>query len=159
MPVVTITGQVGSPLRTIGLEVARFLGSEYLDYQILSEAARRVGAPVEALVQKDERAVLGRERLARFFHNFLEKSAAAGSAGDPFLGPSGIEILMSRSVAEAAQPATTSAQEVGDHQYIDVLTSVIQETSETGNVVLIGRGGFVILQNQHQSLPHPMVSH
>ena len=156
MPIVTMQGRIGSPSRILGLEVARLLGADYVDQQILAEAARRVGAPVEALAQRDERALRGRERLARFFQKFLEKSAA-GSAGDPFLGPTGIEVLMSRSLADAAQPAA-SAEEVGDARYKEVITSVVQDLAQGGNVVVIGRGGNVILKDLPNALHVYVVS-
>ena len=45
MPVVTIAGRQGSPIKKIGLEVARALGADYVDNQIISQAAQRSGAP------------------------------------------------------------------------------------------------------------------
>ena len=147
MPVVTMAGRIGSPARLIGVETARLLGADYVDHQIIVEASRRIGAPLEEVVQKDERSVRGRERLADFFQKFLERSAAAGSGGDPFLGPTGIEVLMSRSMAEAAEPPGTQTDKVNDERYITAITSVIVDESKTGNVVLIGRAGNVILND------------
>ncbi len=158
MPVVTIAGRIGCPSRRVGLEVARLLGADYIDHQILAQAARRSGAPVEELAQKDERAARGRERMARFFQNFLEKSAAAGSAGDPFLGPTGIEVLMSRSMAEAAQPPHSRAEELNDRRYLEVITAVIRDEAKGGNCVLIGRGSHVILKDQPSVLHVYIVS-
>ncbi|MBM4405166.1 MAG: cytidylate kinase-like family protein [Chloroflexi bacterium] len=147
MPVVTINGRTGTLMRAVGLDVARLLSADYVDYQIIAEAARRTGTSVEAVVLKDERAARGRERLARFFNNFLEKSAAAGSAGDPFLGPSGVEVLMNKSLTEAAQTPQTPAEQLNDSRFIQVLTSVIQDEAKTGNAVIIGRGGNIILKD------------
>ena len=152
MPVVTMAGRIGSPARLIGVEAARLLGADYVDHQIIVEASRRIGAPLEEVAQKDEHAARGRERLAQFFHNFLERSAAAGSGGDPFLGPTGIEVLMSRSMAEAAEPAGTQTDQVNDERYITAITSVIVDESKTGNVVLIGRAGNVILKDLPNAL-------
>jgi len=152
MPVVTITGRVGSPARELGLAVAKLLGSDYVDHEILAEASRRSGAPIEAVALKDERAAGGRERLGRFFQTFLEKSAAAGSAGDPFLGPTGVEVLLSKSMAEAAQPTESGAQELDDKRYVELITEVIQDLAQGGNVVLIGRGSHVILKELPNSI-------
>ncbi|MCH7552535.1 MAG: cytidylate kinase-like family protein [Chloroflexi bacterium] len=152
MPVVTIAGRFGSPARAIGLQVARILGADYVDNQILANAASRVGAPIEEMAQKDERKASGKRKLARFFQNFLEKSAAAGSAGDPFLGPTGIEVLMSRSLTEAAQPPHSTAEQLDDQRYIDAITSVILDEAKGDNAVLIGRGSNVILKD----LPHAL---
>jgi cytidylate kinase len=140
------------------LEAARLLGADYIDHQILAQAARRTGAPVEEVAQKDERAVRGRERVARFFQNFLEKSAAAGSAGDPFLGPTGIEMLMSRTMAEAAAPSTTRTEQLNDARYLEVVTAVIRDEARGGNCVLIGRGAHVILKDDPNALHVYLVS-
>ncbi len=152
MPVVTIAGRIGSPARLIGVESARLLGADYIDHQIIVEASRRIGAPLEEVVQKDEHAAQGRERIAQFFQNFLERSAAAGSGGDPFLGPTGIEVLMSRSMAEAAEPAGTQSDQLNDERYITAITSVIVDEAKTDNVVLIGRAGNVILKDLANAL-------
>lgn len=152
MPIVTVNGRLGAPIRALGLEVAHILGSDYVDYRILAEAARRSGAPVERVAQRDERAERGRERLARFLQSFLEKSAAAGSAGDPFLGPTGVEVLLSRTMAEAAQPAATRAQELDDRHYVDIITKVIQDLARGGDVVIIGRGSQAILRDLSHAL-------
>lgn len=158
MPVVTIAGRQGSPIKKIGLEVARAIGADYVDNQIIAQAAHRSGAPIEEVAQKDERAVKGRERLARFFQNFLEKSAAAGSAGDPFLGPTGIEVLMSRTMAEAAEPARSQGERLDDERYIEAIQYVIEDEAKTGNVVMVGRGSNVILHDLPNSLHVYVVS-
>ena len=152
MAIVTISGRIGSPASPLGLEVANLLGADYVDHQILAEASRRSGTPLEAVAQRDERTLRTRERLGRFFQNFLEKSAAAGSAGDPFLGPTGVEVLLSRSIAEGAQPASSQAQELGDKHYVEIVTSVVQDLAKGGNVVIIGRGGQVILKDLPNTL-------
>lgn len=152
MPVVTITGRVGTLARPVGLEVARLLGADYVDQQIIAEASRRSGTSLEAVAEKDERALRGRQRLARFLQTFLEKSAAAGSAGDPFLGPTGVEVLLSRSFAEAGQAPADQAHALDDQRYVQLITSVVQDLAATGNVVLIGRGSHVILKNRPKAL-------
>lgn len=152
MPIVTISGRIGCPARAVGLEVARVLGADYVDYQILIEAARRSGAPVADLAQKDERVSRGRERIAKIMQRFIERSAAAGAAGDPFLGPTGVEVLMSRTFSEAAQPASDQTAQVNDQRYLEIITSVIKETGATGNAVIIGRGSNVILKDLSNAL-------
>ncbi len=152
MPVVTITGRVGTLARPVGLEVARLLGADYVDQQIIAEAALRSGSTLESVAERDERGLRGRQRLARFLQNFLEKSAAAGSAGDPFLGPTGVEVLLSRTFAEAGQPAPDQAHAIDDQRYLKLITSVVTDLASTGNVVLIGRGSHVILKDKPKAL-------
>jgi cytidylate kinase len=139
MPVVTINGQVGSGSSNIGSEVARLLGAEYVDQLILIEAAQRLGATVEAVAQKDQRLSKTGEKISRFFQNFLEKSAAAGSAGDPFLGPAGIEVILSRPYPEVTKPPITKAQELDDQRLLNVMQAIIHDVAKSGNVVIMGR--------------------
>lgn len=158
MAIVTITGRVGAPNHQLGLEVAHLLGADYVDHQILAEASRRTGASLETVSLRDERALKGRERLALFFQKFLEKSAATGSGGDPFLGPTGVEVLLSRSMAEAAQAPSTRAQELDDKRYVEIITGVVEDLAKGGNVVIIGRGSHVILRDLPGSLHVYVVS-
>ncbi|MSQ25557.1 MAG: cytidylate kinase-like family protein [Dehalococcoidia bacterium] len=148
MPVVTLSGRHGSPVRAVGVEAARLLGADYVDHTLIMEAAKRVGATVGAVAEKDERLARGGERIARAFQRFLERSAAAGSAGDPFMGPTGIEVLLSRSMSDAAAEPQSTADQFNDKKMTEVITSVIQDQAATGNVVIIGRGSNVILRNR-----------
>lgn len=45
MPVVTISGMVGSGAREVGRLAAQGLGIDYVDQQLLVDAARRLGVP------------------------------------------------------------------------------------------------------------------
>ena len=87
MTVITINGQAGSAVLEIGAEVARRLGFDYVDRLILAEAAKRLGATVEALAEMEQRVLSCGERIARFLQTLLERSAAAGTGGDPYFGP------------------------------------------------------------------------
>ncbi len=147
MAVVTISGRIGAPARAVGLEVARGLGAEYVDYQILIEASKRAGASVADVAQKDERVARGRERISKVIQRFIERSAAAGSAGDPLLGPTGVEVLMSRSFAEAARTPQDRAGQLDDERYIGIMTTVLKEMGAAGNAVIIGRGSNIVLKD------------
>ncbi|MBI4307379.1 MAG: cytidylate kinase-like family protein [Chloroflexi bacterium] len=147
MPVVTIDGQMGSGGREIGLIVASILGTDCFDQAILEQAAQRLGATVQAVEEKHARPARVRDRVVRFLTNFLERSAAAGSAGDPFLGPTGIEELLSRSYPEAAKPPITRGQELEDKRFLEVHRAVLRDLASTGNAVIIGRGGVVELHD------------
>ncbi|MBI2847276.1 MAG: cytidylate kinase-like family protein [Chloroflexi bacterium] len=147
MPVITITGLAGSGAPETGKEVARILGIDYVDRELLAEASQRIGAPLEALEKRDMKVVKARERVAKLLQTFLEKSAVTSSAGDPFMGPTGIEVLVSQTYAEAAETAHTKAEELDDARFLEVTMSIIKELARTGNVVIIGRGSQLILQH------------
>ena len=160
MAIVTINGQIGAGVAVTGLEVTRLLGSQYVDQTILSEAAQRLGATIQAVAQKDQRPSRLSERLSRFFRNFLEQSATVGSAGDPFLGPTGIEVILARPYPEAAKPAITTAQELDDQRLITVMNAVIHDLGHMGDVVIVGRASNVILSDEpravHVNLTAPL---
>lgn len=144
MPVVTISGQIGTGAREVGRAAAQRMQLDYVDQEILVEAARALGVPMESVVSHDERTAGLGERFAGMFRRFLEQSAAAG-AGDPMLGAGGLDYVLSRTYGEAAEGE--SPQEVSDERYVEALTGIIRDLAEHDNVLIIGRGSQVILKN------------
>jgi cytidylate kinase len=144
MPVVTISGQPGTGAHDIGRITAQRLGIDYVDQEILVQAARTLGVPMESVVAMDERTATLGERLGNLLRRFLERSAAAG-VGDPMLGTGGLDILLGRTYAEAA--AEEGPPELSDERYIAALTDLIRALAEHDDVVIIGRGSQVILKD------------
>ncbi len=144
MAVLTISGQIGSGAREIGRLAAERLHLDYVDQEILVEAARALGVPMASVVSFDERTATLGERLAAMLRRFLESSAAAG-AGDPMLGPGGLDVVLGRSYGEAA--AGEGLQEVSEERYVSTLTSVIRDLAAHGDVCIIGRGSQMILRD------------
>jgi cytidylate kinase len=144
MPVITINGTIGSGTFEIGQNVSELLELNYVDRMVLAEAARRVGSPVGALVEKEQRVFRFRERLGRFLQTMLERSAISGVSGEPYFGR-GIEMLPAETYTELA--GDSSAQSVNDQAFIEATTSVIQDLAGNGNVVIIGRGSNMILSD------------
>ena len=95
MPLITFNGPIGSGGPEIGLEVSNKLNIDYVDRLILAEAAKRIGATVQAVVRKEQKLPRTRDRIGRFAQNLLERSAMSGAGGEPYFGP-GIEVLLSR---------------------------------------------------------------
>lgn len=144
MAVLTVSSQIGAGAIEIGRLTAQQLGIDYVDQEILVEAARELGVPVEAVVTRDERTASFGERLAHTLRHFLERSAAAGAA-DPMMGSSGLDIVLGRTYSEAA---AESHEDVSDDDYIATLTQVVNDLAHHDNVVIIGRGGQVILKDR-----------
>ena len=86
MPVITINGVIGSGTLEIGHLVAQNMGLNYVDRYIFSEAARLVGSPVSRLIEKEQRVIPFREKVARFMQTVLERSAVAGAGAEPYFG-------------------------------------------------------------------------
>jgi len=151
MPVITVSGTLGSGAREIALAVARELQLDYVDQEILVEAARQLGVSVSAMESRDERASTFGERIASVMRTLMERSAAAGTA-DPVSG-GGLEMVLARSYGEAAElPSEAARGQLDDERYLQTLTSVIKGVAARGNVVILGRGSQAILQHEPETL-------
>ena len=144
MPVVTINGSIGSGAVTIGQIVADQLRLDFVDRFVFTQAARLVGSPVGALIDKEQRVVRFRDRLGQFIQTMLERSAVSGVSGEPYFGR-GIETLPPETYMELAGETTATVHKVDDQAFIDATTTVVKDLHRKGDVVIIGRGANVIL--------------
>ena len=151
MSVITIGGLTGGGGRLLGPAVARELSADYVDRLILTNAARQVGATVEALHQVEERIPTPAQRFTGFLQRVLERSAATGAGGDPYFGP-GTMAYLTQEFEDIPQPTITRGHELEHDQYIEAMRSVMVEVASTGNVVLVGRGAAIILRNDPRVL-------
>jgi cytidylate kinase len=144
MPVITINGPIGSGPIEVGQMVAQSLGINYVDRMVFAEAAKLIGSPVGALIEKEQRVIRFPERLGRFLQTMLERSAISGVSGEPYFGR-GIEMLPAETYTELAGDPSSTAQQVNDKAFLEATTSVIKDLAQAGNVVIIGRGSNIIL--------------
>ncbi len=151
MPVVAIEGRHGSEAREIGRRVALTLEIDFVDRLLLAEIARRVGSTVQAVAESEQQPTRVVDRLARLVQRMLERSAVAGSGGDPYFGP-GVETLLSRPYRELEGATATSSIEVAEQQFIATTREVIRDIAEDGSVVILSRGGAAILQDNPKVL-------
>ncbi len=147
MTVVTISGGLGSGAREVARLVADELGIDYIDQTLLVEAAQRLGVSVEQVAGRDERTMSFGERLAGLLRGFLERSAVAGAA-DPMLGSSGLEGMLARSYEEESGTEPS----ISDKKYVRTLSVIIEGLAERGDVVILGRGSHVVLQQRPGAL-------
>lgn len=146
MPVITINGPIGSGSFEVGQIVAERLGIDYVDRMVLAEAARRIGSPVGNLVEKEQRIIPFRERLGRFLQTMLERSAISGVGGEPYFGH-GTEMLPAETYTELLGESPSATQTVNDKAFLEATSAVITELAASGNVVIIGRAGNMILSD------------
>ena len=144
MPVITINGNIGCGAVTIGQMVADQMHLDFVDRLVLTQAARLVGTPVGALIDKEQRVDRFRDRLGRMIQTMLERSAVSGVSGEPYFGR-GIETLPPETYMELAGETTATAQKVDDKAFLDATTTVVKDLQRKGDVVIIGRGANVIL--------------
>ncbi len=138
MPVITVNGPIGCGSVTIGRMVAEKLNIEFVDRLVFTQAATMVRAPVEALINKEQRVARFRDRLGSFVHNMLERSAVSGHMYAS--GPWPPDAYAALAVEQAAKTAT-----VPDKEFIDATSTVVNDLYRAGDVVIIGRGANVIL--------------
>lgn len=147
MTVITIEGRAGSGAPDVGRIVAKELGLDFVDRLLLAQIARKVGSTVEALVETERRAPSLVDRAARLIQRMLERSAVAGTGGDPYFGP-GVEVLLSRPYREIEEPVVTSAHQLGEKEFIQTTREVVRDLAEVGNAVILSRGGGAILRDK-----------
>ncbi len=150
MTVITVSGAIGSGAREIAELASRRLGLDYVDRQLLAQAAESLGVSVEAVEQRDERAPTLGERLASMLRAFIERSAVAG--GDPALGPESLGIVFSRRYSEMAEASASEPEDVDERQYVHTMTGIIEALADHGNMVVLGRGSPVILRDRPGTL-------
>ena len=144
MPVITINGPIGSGAVPIGHIVADQLHLDFVDRLVFTQAARLVGTPVGALIDKEQRVNRFRDRLGRFIQTMLERSAVSGVSGEPYFGR-GLESLPPETYMELVGEAEATTPKVDDQAFIEATTSVLRDVQRKGNAVIIGRGAQFIL--------------
>jgi cytidylate kinase len=125
LPVVTISRTFGAGGAPVGRELARRLGAEFLDRNIVAMAAQRAGISEEEARGYDERMPGVWQRVATVL-------ATSGSEFD-------LPVV----------PETQDVPGLGTEERLAHLTqAIIEEASATGNAVIVGRGGAFILHGR-----------
>src|SRR4030042_271773 len=148
MAVVTVSGTMGSGAREGARLSADILAIDYVDQEILVDAAQRLGVSARVVAQRDEHVRTFGERLASLLRTFLERWAAAG-IGDPVMGAGGLEVLLARSYGDLTESAE---QELDDALYMKTVTAIIRELSQRGDIVILGRGSHLLLREHPTAL-------
>ena len=120
MSVITISRVSGSRGTDIAHLVAEGLGFECLDRELIATIAREAGVD-EAQVSGKEDSISGRPRI---------------------VGPE-MTAFFRRQRYTSPQPR----EALGDQAYIELVRKVVYDRAETGNVVVLGRGGQMVLRN------------
>jgi cytidylate kinase len=143
-PVITVSGALGSGAREVAHDVARELRLDYVDQEILVEAAHLLGVSVETVERQDERRRSFAERLGSLMRTLMERSAAAT---DPMSG-AGLDVVLSHTYGQAAELPSGDEGDLNERKYLETLTTVIKGIAARGNVVILGRGSQAILREE-----------
>jgi cytidylate kinase len=139
-------GLTGGGGRLLGARVAQRLGADYFDRLILTKAARQIGATVEALQQREDRPPTRAERYSGVIQRILERSALTAAGSDPFFGP-GPMAFLTQEFENLPEPTATRGHDVEDKAYVEAMRGVMKGLAAAGNVVIVGRGGSIILRD------------
>ena len=144
MAVVTISRQLGSGARAIGIRAAELLGYDVVDKALITEVAREAHVDPEEVAEIDEVEEPGiRGFLTRWFT--MESVANVPSASSlvdlSYHGPGGIFV----------PPADADIGEevhfLDRQQYHRLIQQTIRRLGERGRVIVVGRGGMVLLRD------------
>jgi cytidylate kinase len=69
-----------------------------------------------------------------------------GAGGDPYFGP-GVAAFLTEEYEDLLQPTITRGHELEDEKYIEAIHKVLRALAVEGNVVIVGRGAYMILKD------------
>ncbi len=158
--IITLSRQLGSRGSYIAAAVARELGLRYLDREILHRAAEMAGFPDEEMIAKLEQ----REHVSGILDQISEALAMIppvptipsatlreGYAYDEMVSTlmmeEGLDYEEALAHMEAERQRTEMAREYGS-----LIRQVILEYAQSGDVMIVGRGGQVILGEMSRAL-------
>ena len=124
MPVITISRQFGAAGAPVGRILAQRFGCDMLDRALVAQVALRAGIAEQELETYDEKLPTVWQRVA---------SALAASPEPATPG-----------VTFSASLAPMSVHE----RLVEITRTVIEEAADTGNTVILGRGGAFILADR-----------
>lgn len=141
MPVITISNQFGAGGPELGRELAKRLGIDYLDKEIIHRIALEVNVPHSHV---EEFEAERHDKFRTFFSGIFDLDALKQKAN----------------VAEAAEVAESRYDDrqkipfqfnvdgwIDSDIYKQMIVKVVMEIAKRGNVVIAGRGGQHILAN------------
>lgn len=133
MPVITIARQFGAGGEPVAQILARKLGADLLDKQIVAEVAQRLEIP-DAEVESEDEAP----------GSFLTRLLTA-------LGTTTIEFSAPPEVAAWAPPYSDPAFDPR-RAILSITQQVVREAARTGNAVIVGRGSAYLLRDEPDAL-------
>jgi cytidylate kinase len=117
--IITISRQWGCGGGYIGEQLAKKLNFNYIDKEILSEAAKILGDEEEVLIHQEERVSSFWENIFRFFSVGTPEAASLPAPLHPIL----------------------------ERNLFDTETQIIKKVGDKDNAVIVGRAGFYILRD------------
>ncbi len=155
MTVITVSRQLGSHGEEIAIQVARALDLRLIDAETINQAAQRAGVPRIALAELEHEGERGLAnqvlKALRTMPNLRSVSSFPGAqpgAGDrTYLETSTVTIPFTGLFSPAVPPISASLE-----GYVRMVGLVIRGLAHEGKVLILGRGGQVLLRNHPGAL-------
>jgi len=155
MAVVTITRELGSEGDRIAEKLAQTLGCDYVDRWLIEEVARLTDAAPAEVETFDEK---GEGRIEYFLKCLLvpEFAVRRGGRGQAGYTPFSSAVYFPGFGLEF--PYALEREAAGSSPWLDrgtyqlLITTLVQDLGQTGQVVIVGRASQVILANHPQAV-------
>ena len=158
MSVITIGGLSGGGGRKIGPLLAKDLDFDYVDRLILTNASRSINASISAVSQIEERPRTLGERFSAKLQKILDTAAVTSSNIDPYFGPYLTSYLTEEFENLNSKTFLENPHEIDEHMLFESINKTIHELSESGDIILVGRGSHILLKDNPRALRVGIIS-
>ena len=158
MSVITIGGLSGGGGRKIGPLLAKDLNFDYVDRLILTNASKSINASVNAVTQIEERPKTFGERFSAKLQKILDTAAITSSNIDPYFGPYLTSYLTEEFQNVNSKTFLENPHEIDEHMLFESINKTIHELSESGDIILVGRGAHILLKDNPKALRVGIIS-
>lgn len=140
MAIITLSRQLASGGNDIALGVAQALGMRLVDQVVIHQAAMEAGVPRAAL---EELRYEGRRGLVDKILSVVYAMPAIPTTLEPASGSGTRTPAMFQGFLSPLHPPMSLSMQ----EYVRVVGMVIRDLARGGNVVVVGRGGQIVLQD------------
>jgi len=150
MTVITISRQLGSHGEEIATQVAQALALRLIDVETIDQAAEKAGVPPVALAELEhegERSLANQVLKALRIMPSLRGPASASEGDGAVQGSSTMTLPFAGLFSPTVPPISASLE-----SYVRMVGLVVRGLAREGNVLILGRGGQVLLKNHPGTL-------
>jgi cytidylate kinase len=147
MTVITLSRQMGSHGEEIATQLAQTLGLRLIDAQTINQAAQRAGVPQMALAELEHEKERGLANRVLKALRTMPSLSPLGEAGVARPDLSGLTIPFAGLFSPTVPPISASLE-----GYVLMVGLVIRGLAREGNVLILGRGGQVLLRKHPAAL-------
>lgn len=147
MAVITLSRQLGSHGEEIAIRVAEEMGLRLVDAETINRAAQKAGVPQLALVEIESERRQGLTKRMLTALRTMPSLSPVSDMGTLQSDLSGLTIPFAGLFSTAVPPLNTWLE-----SYVRMVGLVIQGLAHEGQVLILGRGGQVLLKNHPGAL-------